>query len=112
VAALIPAWRTASRPSEDTTAVAPVADQSIATGEVFTDFFPLAFGDVPASDGHLVRLQVPRTALETFGVASFGSAGDVSSTVLADVVVGNDGLARAVRFVRMARDDDQQERQR
>jgi hypothetical protein len=33
----------------------------------------------------------------------------VSSTVLADVVVGNDGLARAVRFVRVVGINEQQE---
>jgi len=54
------------------------------------------------SGGLVVRMQVPRAALARFGVAAFVVADDRSSTVLAEVVVGNDGLARAVRFVRAA----------
>jgi hypothetical protein len=71
-----------------------------ATREVTTSFFPLTYSEVPAADAHVIRMQVPRAALATFGVVSFDAAGD-PSTVLADVVVGNDGLARAVRFVRV-----------
>ena len=77
--------------------------------EETTEFFPLPYSHVPAPDAHVVRLRVPSSALQTFGVASF-VAGDVS-TVLADVVVGDDGLARAVRFVRVAAVDEQQEQE-
>ena len=68
--------------------------------EVATPFFPLAYGSVPAANPHIVRLEVPRVALAAFGVGPIG-AGVVSrqDTVLADVLVGEDGLARAVRFV-------------
>jgi hypothetical protein len=79
------------------------------TREVTTDFFPLTYSSVPAPGGQLVRMQVPRTALATFGVASFGVPGDRSATVMAEVVVGNDGLARAVRFVRAVGINEQQE---
>jgi hypothetical protein len=51
--------------------------------------------------GRLVRLEVPRESTLLFGVelpASSQPAGD--GFVLADVLVGDDGLARAVRFVR------------
>lgn len=72
-----------------------------AAQEVTTDFFPLAYSTVPAPGGYVVRMQVPRTALTSFGVAGFGAPEDRSPTVLADVVVGGDGLARAVRFVHL-----------
>jgi hypothetical protein len=67
--------------------------------EVTTEFFPLPYSSIPATDTHTIRMEVPRTALATFGVADFAA----QPTVLADVVVGTDGLARAVRFVRAAR---------
>jgi hypothetical protein len=50
-------------------------------------------------------MQVSRSALASFGVAPPG--GDLTSpSVLADVVIGDDGLARAVRFVRVISDQD------
>src|SRR5262249_40617910 len=36
--------------------------------EIRTAFLPLAYHDVPYTDGHLVRLEVPRTALAAFGL--------------------------------------------
>jgi hypothetical protein len=54
-------------------------------------------------------MQVPRTALTSFGVIGFGGADDRSPTVAADVLVGGDGLARAVRFVHMVRETQRQE---
>src|SRR5207249_1768162 len=70
--------------------------------EIVTDFLPLAYSDVPISGGQIVRLEVPRTALASFGLTPPDAAADIRSTdtVLADVLVGDDGLARAVRFVR------------
>src|SRR5438105_5157209 len=35
--------------------------------EIVTEFMPLTYSDVPFSAGQLVRLQVPRTALASFG---------------------------------------------
>jgi len=116
--------------------------------EVTTAFLPLPFSSVPTRDAQIIRIEVPRAALGTFGllpVDSVGSLGWGSSvppaapelgdggalsagrasggspaqrpelsnaaavsgrgtgaqgTVVADVIVGEDGLARAVRFVR------------
>jgi hypothetical protein len=82
-----------------------------ATREETTAFFPLQYSNVPAPGAHLIRLQVPRTALASFGIASFNAPDDTSPTVLADVVVGDDGLARAVRFVRVVSYYEPQERQ-
>lgn len=93
-----PLWYSSREPE----APVLVPDLRAAAGarEVTTAFFPLTYSEVPAADPQVIRMQVPRAALQTFGVVSFDAAGD-SSTVLADVVVGNDGLARAVRFVRV-----------
>jgi hypothetical protein len=72
--------------------------------EIATAFVPLAYSAVPLTELRVVRLEVPRTALSAFGLAPI-DAGETnrSETVLADVLVGDDGLARAVRFVRAAR---------
>jgi hypothetical protein len=82
----------------------------IATREETTAFFPLTYSTVPAVSPHLIRLQVPRSALASFGITSFDPPND-SATVLADVVVGDDGLARAVRFVRVVSYYESQELQ-
>jgi hypothetical protein len=94
-----PVWRARVRPPAATRAAVVSESGRGSADEVSTDFFPLAYSNVPAPAGHMVRIQVPRTALASFGVTSFASADDAS--VLADVVVGDDGLARAVRFVRL-----------
>jgi hypothetical protein len=104
----VPAWRAATvrRPAVDP----PGPAASFARpepGEVATEFFPLMYSNVPVTNGQTVRLELPQAALASFGVeygdASFGlESGGASGTVLADVIVGQDGLARAVRFVRPA----------
>jgi hypothetical protein len=63
-----------------------------------TEFFPLFYSRVPARGVHVVRMEVPRDALTSFGVDASGASGG-SRMVVADVVVGDDGLARAIRFV-------------
>lgn len=77
--------------------------QAGATVEITTPFMPLAYGGVPFTDGRLVRLEVPRTALRAFGLAPADVDLSPTDPVFADVVVGEDGLARAVRFVRAPR---------
>ena len=72
-------------------------------GEVATAFFPLTYSSLPISNAQLIRVQVPRSALASFGLAPIdvpaGARGTASTTVPADVLVGEDGVARAVRFV-------------
>jgi hypothetical protein len=63
-----------------------------------TEYFPLEYSNVPVTDGQTLRLELPRTVLSSFGL----EADSTSGTVLADVIVGQDGLARAVRFVQPA----------
>ena len=77
---------------------ADVAPAQVAV-ETATPFFPLFYSPVPAAQTHLVRMEVPRSALVRFGLISADAVGNTGGTVLADVLVGNDGLARAVRFV-------------
>ena len=94
----VPAWRMLARPP----ATAPSAR------EVTTEFMPLLYSSVPASHVQMVRLVVPRAALASFGLAPLEALDRASTgTVLADVLVGDDGLARAVRFVRPAADQEQ-----
>jgi len=76
--------------------------------EVTTAFMPLMYSALPYTDAQIVRLEVSRTALKAFGLAPADLPADAASavsnnTVLADILVGEDGLARAVRFVRAER---------
>jgi len=72
-------------------------------GEVATAFFPLTYSSLPISNAQLVRVQVPRSALASFGLSPIdvpaSTAATAPATVSADVLVGEDGVARAVRFV-------------
>jgi hypothetical protein len=68
--------------------------------ETTTEFFPLFYGSLPLASGHIVRMEVPRASLARFGLASAHDMDRTTGTVTADVLIGEDGLARAVRFVR------------
>ena len=72
-----------------------------ATADVSDEFLPLAYSTVPITHARIVRIEVPRTAPELFGIDPAGLVNASQGTVVADVVVGEDGLARAVRFVRL-----------
>lgn len=98
IAVLVPTWWSWHSASD----VPLQADAPVIERELVTEFFPLTYSNVPARGGYVVRMQVPRAALASFGAAAFAS--DTSPQVLADVVIGNDGLARAVRFVRVVSD--------
>src|SRR5262249_55884713 len=68
-----------------------------------TRFLPLTYGTVPVAGGQIIRLEVSRDAFVSFGITPVSSTDPAASaTVLADVLVGDDGLARAVRFVKRA----------
>ena len=83
--------RTASRASLNR----PVRDTEIAT-----DFIPLmnreTFSEMEG--GQLMRVELPRSALMSFGLPM--DMERATERIKADVVVGYDGLARAIRFVR------------
>jgi hypothetical protein len=91
----IPAWpalgpRTGSESSVDRAFNDPA--------EVASEIFPLMYSNVPVTNGQTIRLELPQATLASFGL----KADDAGGTVLADVLIGQDGLARAVRFVRPA----------
>jgi hypothetical protein len=76
----------------------PAAEQA----EVATEYLPLRAGPLldPGEMGQVIRMQVPRREMHRFGlVLDPGAELDWNETVGADVLVGMDGTARAVRFV-------------
>ena len=76
--------------------------------EVTTEFYPLFYGSVPTAQTHLVRLELPRESLARFGLMSADGIDHTPGTVLADVLIGDDGLARAVRFVQKLSQEQRQ----
>ncbi len=84
---------TPTRPAGETVGDADAA-------EIATDFIPLMQGGqfAQAEGGHLVRVELPRSAMASFGLpVNYERAG---GRVKADVLLGDDGIARAIRFVR------------
>jgi len=73
---------------------------SLDEAEVVTEFFPLREGeDVSALENvRLVRVELPSSALGEVGLPFDPQT--ANGPVKADVVLGEDGLARAIRFVR------------
>jgi hypothetical protein len=156
VALAVPLWMVSRTGSRGALVGSDVTGD--AAPEVTTAFLPLPYSSVPTRDAQIVRIEVPRAALGTFGLLPMDSVGSVvpgagpalglgsggvpgaspgpgwdrgvasaarapgwrpgqpyevplgadalgrgtgvQGTVVADVIVGEDGLARAVRFVR------------
>jgi hypothetical protein len=73
--------------------------ENVAHEEITTEFMPLTYGGLSqVDDGQVVRVEVSRTALQSFGLpVNIERAGE---RVKADVLLGHDGVARAIRFVR------------
>ena len=69
-------------------------------GEIATDFIPLMNRESLAQldSGQVMRVELPRSALMSYGLPMNMERAD--ERIKADVLVGNDGLARAIRFVR------------
>lgn len=68
--------------------------------EITTDFIPIPNrGSIAELEGgQVLRVELPRSSLASFGLpVNLERAGE---RIKADVVVGNDGMARAIRFVR------------
>lgn len=80
--------------------VKPEAAAVGADEEITTDFMPLSYGGgfSQIDDGQVVRVELPRAALHSFGLPV--SAERAGERVKADVLLGHDGVARAIRFVR------------
>ncbi len=66
--------------------------------EVVTDFFPLLNPAPSLGRGQMLRVQLPAAAMQTVGLpVREENLGDL---VQADVLVGEEGMPRAIRFVR------------
>jgi hypothetical protein len=69
------------------------------SNEIATDFIPLSYMSAASlqDGGQIVRVQLPRAALANFGLPV--NMDRYNEKVKADVLVGVDGLAHAIRFV-------------
>ena len=69
------------------------------TKEIATDFIPLTYMSAASlqEGGQIIRVQLPRSALATFGLPV--NMDRYNEKVKADVIYGVDGMARAIRFV-------------
>ena len=65
--------------------------------EIATDFILLTYDGEVGSDAQMVRVELPRSAMANFGLPVNVDRAD--QRVKADVLMGADGLARAIRFV-------------
>jgi hypothetical protein len=65
--------------------------------EIVTQFYPLMDTPPPFERGELVRVNLPVSALRRAGFEIEGAGPD--DEVEADVLMGEEGLARAIRFV-------------
>lgn len=94
-AGTLSATRTARRARR--TAAPRVYDE---TDEIMTDFLLLneAQNFYPMDRGSVVRVLVPRSTLGAFGLPTNPERG--MTPVKADLVVGEDGMAHAIRFIR------------
>ena len=82
--------RPAPQPPEAVASAAP----ALATG-----YIPIGYGQplYPEEFVQVVRISVPRSEVVQFGLPLAPDAGE--DRVMADVVLGEDGIARAIRFV-------------
>src|SRR5262249_43511801 len=72
---------------------------SDAPREFVTQFFPVIQGSelIPLEGGQIVRVRMPRSNLIPLGIPL--NQERANETIQADVLVSNDGLARAIRLV-------------
>lgn len=72
-----------------------IADETSA--EIATEFLPLTYSsNWEEQRGQIVRMEMPRSVLATMGVPTTNVTGD---RVKADVMLGDDGVALAIRFI-------------
>jgi hypothetical protein len=68
------------------------------TEEIVTEFFPLMDPAPPFERGQLLRVELPASAMQMVGLPVREE--HLSDPVEADVLVGEEGLPRAIRFVK------------
>jgi hypothetical protein len=81
-------------PSKATPKARPIRRQP---REVVTQFFPLLDAAPPFERGELLRVMVPASTMRSVGLPV--NEERLGDRVYADVLVGQEGLARAIRFV-------------
>jgi len=98
--------RVAARPPQVAAVDPPIADQAPASKpapsnrqprEVVTEFFPLQDVAMPFERGELLRVTVPASTMRKVGLPV--NEDHLTDRVYADVLVGEEGLTRAIRFV-------------
>ncbi|MBA3715842.1 MAG: hypothetical protein H0W76_25920 [Pyrinomonadaceae bacterium] len=84
---------------EDTSASPRFVSTGADEDSIATEFMPLTQGGElsNADGGQIVRVEMPRSALVSFGLPM--NMERARERVKADVVLGHDGVARAIRFV-------------
>jgi hypothetical protein len=88
----------AARPvAKSVRALAKSPPKAAPPGEVATEFFSLMDTPPPFERGELLRVVVPAATMRTVGLPVGES--HLSDPVQADILVGQEGLARAIRFV-------------
>jgi hypothetical protein len=75
----------------------PNTKTALVPREVMTDFIPMVYDPHPIERGRIVRVRLPRATLAAFGLPV--NEQQAEQPIRADVVLGEDGLARAVRFI-------------
>lgn len=73
-----------------------IAKNTNKTTEIKTEFIALTYARNPES-GQIVRVKVPRSMMVTLGLVA--SVEKPTNLVDAEVLVGDDGLTRAIRFI-------------
>jgi hypothetical protein len=93
-----PTIRHSRRNAKSTTNQSKPTDNS----EIATDFLPVTYGGTAnlADGGTMVRVELPRSAMASFGLPV--NMDRANERVKADVLLGVDGLAHAIRFVAMS----------
>ncbi len=76
-----------------------IAPAPVEMAQASVDFYALPSAPPidPAEGGAIVRVTLPRSAIRRFGIAVDET--DSPDRITADVMLGSDGVARAVRFV-------------
>jgi len=62
-----------------------------------TEFFPLIDSAPPFERGQMLRVQLPAAAMRTVGLPV--GEDHLADPIQADVLVGEEGMPRAIRFV-------------
>jgi hypothetical protein len=75
----------------------PAPPRNLQTREIVTEFFPLLDVAPPFERGELLRVTVPASTMRRVGLPV--NQDRLGDRIYADVLVGQEGLARAIRFV-------------